>query len=178
MVKPSKIQRFHWFPTCRLYWLRWLSLLHCRSKVQSAVLANARLAGIALSIVVECGWFRNSHAVVEIEVPSCSIERYMRRLIPEREAERLVAMVFLELVERAVRDKVIAIFVIGFLRTSLALAPFSKARVVIVGDRCVEAEIVIPVAVFQAIARMDFAEDGSFISGIVEQIGEDGNIGG
>ena len=49
-----------------------------------------------------------------------------------------------------------------------AVAAFDEAGLVVVGGGCVEAEVVVPVAVFDAVADVGFAEHRGLIASVVE----------
>jgi hypothetical protein len=40
------------------------------------------------------------------------------------------------------------------------------------------AEVVVPVAIFDAVVHVDLAEDGDLVAGLLEQVGEEGDVGG
>ncbi len=63
------------------------------------------------------------------------------------------------------------------LRSDATIASLFEERVCVVVARIVVAEVVVPVALFDTVVHMNFAEDGNFVSGLLEQVGEEGDVG-
>jgi len=68
--------------------------------------------------------------------------------------------------------------VVGFFGAVDTFAAFDESGFVVVGGGGVEAEVVVPLAVFDAVADVGFAEHRGLVTGIVEEVGEEGDIGG
>jgi len=134
-------------------------------------------AGVALEVVVEGGRLGDGDAVVEIEMAAGAEEGCVRGLVPEAEAEGLVAVVFFQPGDGLVGDDVVGVAVVCFFGIVDAVAAFDEAGLVVVGGGGVEAEVVVPVAIFDAIADVGFAEHRGLVAGVVEEIGEDGDVG-
>ena len=67
---------------------------------------------------------------------------------------------------------------VGFFGAVDAVAAFDEPGFVVVGGGSVEAEVVVPVAVFDAVADVGFAEHRGLVAGVVEEVGEEGDVGG
>jgi len=68
--------------------------------------------------------------------------------------------------------------VVGLFGAVDAVAAFDEFGPVVVGGGSVEAEVVVPVTIFDAVADVGFAEHRGLVTGVVEEIGEEGDVGG
>jgi hypothetical protein len=94
---------------------------------------------------------------------------------PNQQAERFLATVFFEPRQGAVHGQIIGIhIVILLLGPNLALSAFLEEGIDVVIPWIVVAKVIIPVAVFNAIADVHLSQNGDLIASFAEKIGEGG----
>ncbi len=129
-----------------------------------------RLAGIAMQIGVEGFWFGRRDSAIQILVTARTEERLVRRDKPDEKAEGLVATIFFKPSQRAIDGEVVRIDVVeALLRADFSFAAFFEKRIRVVVGGVVVAEVVVPVAVFNAVGCVYFAEQRDFVTGLVEE---------
>ena len=135
-------------------------------------------AGVAFEVVVEGGGLGDGDAVVEVEVAARAEEGLVRGDEPDEEAEGLVAAILIEPGEGLIGGEVVGIDVeVLLLRADGAVASLLEERVGVVVAGVVVAEVVVPVTVFDAVVHVDLAEDGDLVAGLLEEVGEERNVG-
>src|SRR5690348_16787315 len=95
------------------------------------ILEGHRLAGIAFQVFVKGRWFRNGHAVIEVEQVARPVERGVRRYKPEEQAEWLVTPLA-QPFERALGDDVIDVALVLLARLHDSMVALDQDRLVVV----------------------------------------------
>jgi len=135
-------------------------------------------AGVSLQIVVEGEGLGNGDAVVEIEMTARAEEGFVRSDEPDEDAEGLVAAIPIDPLEGFVGGEVVGIDVVVLqLGADGAVASLFEERAFVVVAGIIVAEVVVPVALFDAVVHMDLAEDGDLVSSLLEEVSEERNVG-
>src|ERR1039458_5049787 len=149
----------------------------CRADLVFSIDKTLGLTGIAFQIVIEGSRFRNAYTVIQIEVTSWAEERFVWCDKPDQQAERLIAAVLLQPCECAINRQVVGIdIVIALFRSDLSLSTFLEKRIRVVIGGTIVAEVIVPIALFNAIANMYFAENRYLVAGLAKDVGNNWNV--
>src|SRR5690348_17038570 len=137
------------------------------------ILEGHRLAGIAFQVFVKGRWFRNGHAIIEVEQVARPVEGRVRRYKPEKQAEWLVAPLA-QPFKRALGDDVVDVASILLARLHNSMVALDQDRLVVVRAGRFNSEEGFPILLAQ-VMDVRLPEKAHVITSISQHVSNGGN---